>query len=224
MAKTAISFKVPPPLWEAFKTQTEELFLSRAPFLDYMVRREVAHLREELSELKLSGRAKRHISGAMKRMGPVSVNIDVAPATADALREVVVDHNLVRDAFMSRLIIFLRSTDALLKHLELPCKATSLPGGASLEEMPASPMRAMEAVRDDPMCYVRSHVEEIWGCGIYRVALPRAMDWAACYLPDDEVTGTAAYRRQSKEIAAMVSLLDGKPAPKRATKSARGAK
>lgn len=39
MPKAAIGFNVPPKLWVAFKTQTDELFLSRAPFLDYMVRR-----------------------------------------------------------------------------------------------------------------------------------------------------------------------------------------
>jgi len=60
MPKTAISFNVPPKLWEAFKKQTDELFLSRAPFLDYMVANELPHLRTDLAGLKLSLRAKRH--------------------------------------------------------------------------------------------------------------------------------------------------------------------
>jgi hypothetical protein len=208
MPKTAISFSVPPKLWDAFKTQADGLFLSRAPFLDYMVRNELGHLREELAGLKLSTRAKRHIAGAMKRMDPTSVNIEVHPETAAALREATQQHNLVRDAFMSRLIIFLRSTDAFLKHLEVPLTAQSRGTNTSLEDMPASPMRAMEAVRDDPLFYVRFHVEHNHECGIYRVRLPRELDWAACYLPDEEIPGTAAYRRQQKlgeELLAMLS-------------------
>ncbi|BEP60037.1 hypothetical protein GmRootV213_05910 [Variovorax sp. V213] len=66
MPRTAISFNIPPKLWEAFKTQTDGLFLSRAPFLDYMVANELPHLRTELDGLKLSLRAKRHIAGAVK--------------------------------------------------------------------------------------------------------------------------------------------------------------
>lgn len=47
MPKTAISFNVPPELWDAFKAQTDGLFLARAHFLDYMVSRELQHLRSE---------------------------------------------------------------------------------------------------------------------------------------------------------------------------------
>ena len=51
MSKTAISFKVPEALWKRFSTQTDELFLSRAPFLNHMVRRELIYLREDLAGL-----------------------------------------------------------------------------------------------------------------------------------------------------------------------------
>ena len=211
MPKSAISFNVPPKLWEAFKEQTDALFLSRAPFLDYMVRRELMHLRSDLSGLKLSLRAKRHIAGAMKRQGPVSVNIEVKPETAEALREVTHEHNLVRDAFMSRLIIFLRSTDAFLKLIEVPRIATSRGTNMGLEEMPSSPLGAMEAVRDDPLFYIRAHVESSYELGIYRLPLPRKLDWAACYLADDEIPGTAAYRRQKKQDDELLALLEETP-------------
>lgn len=207
MPKTAISFNVPPSLWTAFKAQTDSLFLSRAPFLDYMVYLELKHLRTELEGLKLSLRAKRHIAGAMKRTGPVSVNIEVQQRTADALREATSQHNMVRDAFMSRLIIFLRSTDAFLKLMELPLVAKSGLPSTHLEEMPASPLRAMEAVRDDPLFYIRSNVKAYEGCGIYRVMLPRSLDWAACYLADEDIPGTAANRRKQKRDDALANAL-----------------
>lgn len=223
MPKAAISFNAPPKLWAAFKKQTDELFLSRAPFLDYMVASELPHLRAELDGLKLSLRAKRHIAGAMKRTGPVSVNIEVRPETASALREATQAHNLVRDAVMARLLLFLRSTDAFLKYLEVPRLASSRGTDAFLEEMPSSPLKAMEAVRDDPLFYVRHHVEFAWEKGIYRVPLPRQLDWAACYLADEDIPGTAAFRRQQRETDQMLAMLDDIP-PKTTAKSSRSKK
>jgi hypothetical protein len=198
MKKHPISFRLPPSLWEKFKAQTDALFLSRAPFLDHMLSRELVHLGHELGERRLSLRAKRHIAGELKRTGPVSVNIEVRPETAQALRLAVKKHNLVRDAFIARMILFLRSSDALLDFLEIPRYANDRGLKVLLEEMPASPLRAMEAVRDDPMFYVRSHLQETHGTGTYGVELPQALDWAACYLDDERVPGTSRHRRHQK--------------------------
>jgi hypothetical protein len=176
-----------------------------------MIATELPRLRAELEGLELSLRAKRHIAGAMKRTGPVSVNIEVKPETAEALREAMKVHNLVRDAFMSRLVIFLRSNDALLDHLNVPRHINGRGSGRSLPEMPASPLGAMGELRDDPLFYVRSHIEGIHRMGIYRVQLPRQVDWAACYLADEDIPGTAAHRRQEKLTKDWLSMLDDVP-------------
>ena len=212
MPKTAISFKVPEKLWGDFKHQTDRLFISRAPFLNYMLHSELVYLREDLAGMKLSLRAKRHISGQLKRSGAMSVNIEVDPETANALRAAVKGHNLVRDAFLCRLIIFLRSTDAFLKLLEIP-RTTDSHWSLGLEEMPSSPLGAMEAVRDDPLYYVRSHLRAYYECGVYSVRLPERLDWAACYLSDENVPGTASHRKREKQDQEMFALLD-MPAPK----------
>ena len=120
MATTQISFKVPPGLWGSFKQQTDQLFMARAPFLNHMIAKEVPELIADIGSLKLTLRAKRHISGEVKRQRAESVNIEVDKETAASLNDAVKDHNLVRDAFLCRLIIFLRSSDALLNHLEVP--------------------------------------------------------------------------------------------------------
>ena len=221
MTKTAISFKVPPRLWKSFKEQTDSLFISRAPFLSYMVKGELRHLTEELAGLRLSTAAKRYISGELKRQEPVSVNIEVEPETADALRAATKAHNLVRDAFMCRLIIFLRSNDAFLDWLELPRLAANIRGGGSLQDMPASPLRAMEAVRDDPLYYVRNRVEDIHGCGIYRVPLMLGVDWAACYLEDDVVPKTRAFKRRKKELDEALGFLVETSTPGKAASASK---
>jgi len=203
-----ISFKVPPGLWSSFKEQADSLFLARAPFLDHMISKEVLELRVDLDARRLSLKAKRHISGELKRQGAKSVNIEVREETASALNDAVRDHNLVRDAFICRLIIFLRSSDALLKYLEVPREAGGRLFGGGLEKMPASPLKAMEAVRDDPLFYVRHYVRENWQCGIYDVALPKSHDWAACWLDDKEVPGTRAHREDQKVMAEMFDALE----------------
>jgi hypothetical protein len=216
MPRSAISFNVPSKIWTGFRTQTDALFLSRAPFLDHMIASELPHLREDLDGLKLSLRAKRHIAGQMKRQGVISVNIEVRPQTAAALREAAQAHNLVRDAFIARLLVFLRSSDALLKHLDVPRTARNPQGGWVLEEMPSSPLKAMEAVRDDPLFYVRNHILEAWEVGVYRVPLPRNLDWAACYLDDEEIPGTTAYRRQKKLGEELLAMFEDDAKPKSA--------
>lgn len=208
MPKSAISFKVPSKLWNAFKKQTDGLFLSRAPFLNYMVKNELPNLRQDLVGLKLSTAAKRYIMGELGRKDLVSVNIEVEPETANLLRATMKEHNLVRDAFICRLIVFLRCTDGLLEWLEVPKTTRACRHGGYLEDMPASPLGAMEAVRDDPLYYVRNHVEDIHKCGIHRVPLMRGAEWAACYLEDELVPSTRAFKKQQRDWDLSLSLLD----------------
>lgn len=196
-----ISFKIPPGLWSSFKEQTDGLFVSRAPFLDHMIAAEVSALRDDLENRVLSLRAKRHISGELKRQGAKSVNIEVQEETAVAINDVIREHNLVRDAFICRLIIFLRSGDALLKYLEVPLEVGGRFFSDGLEKMPSSPMKAMEAVRNDPFFYIRHYVRENWQCGIYTVPLPKSLDWAACFIDEKEVPGTKAYIEDQRLMA-----------------------
>lgn len=209
MRSQKISFKVPPGLWQSFATQTSSLFIARAPFLNHMIARETPKLVADLDGRKLSLPAKRHISGMLKKQGARSVNIEVEEKTASKLNAVVSECNLVRDAFLCRLIIFLRSSDYLLKHLEVPREVGS--GrvlGGSLEDMPSSPLKAMEAVRDDPLFYIRHHVNENWKYGIYTVPLPRSLDWAACFLEDKDIPGTKTYKEDQRQTAEAFELLE----------------
>lgn len=207
MATQKISFRVPPGLWEKFAAQASELFLNRAPFLNYAIGREVPELVRDLGGRRLSVAAKRYISGQLKKQGPKSVNIEIEEATAAALNVAVRQGNLVRDAFLCRLLIFLRSTDTLLAHLEVPRDVRDR-SAIGLEPMPSSPMKAMEVVRDDPLFYVRHHVEHNWNCGIYLVQLPRALDWASCFLEDKDVRGTRAFKEEQRISAELYDAME----------------
>src|SRR5258706_5317787 len=147
MTQTKMSFRAQPGLWQRFTDQANSLFLLRGPFLNHMIAAETSHLETDLAGRTLSLRAKRHISGMLKKQDPTSVNIEVEQSTVDHLNDVVRRHNLVLDAFLCRMIAFLRGSDSLLKYLDVPRQVDR-----RLEPMPSSPIEAMEAVRDDPLC------------------------------------------------------------------------
>lgn len=201
MSKTPISFRVPESLWQRFTEQTSALFLSYGPFLDHMLTVELPYLQKDLRGKRLCLRAKRYVSGELKRMTPENpnVNFSVRPETADLLRQITKEHNIVRDSFFCRLLVLLRSTDALLKYLDVPRQATDRGLSAGLEEMPSSPLRAMEAVRDDPLFYIREHLQDAQGLGLYLVGLPAP--YLLCYLEDEHVPGTGANKRLQKAWA-----------------------
>ena len=110
MSKASISFTVPEALWRSFSNQTNALFLNKGPFLAHMLSIELPRLRDDVEDFKLSLRAKRLIGGALKKVAPLApnVNIEMPVHTAELLRAVVRDHNLMRDAFFCRLLVLLR--------------------------------------------------------------------------------------------------------------------
>lgn len=200
MPKTSISFRVPSTLWTNFKQQTDSLFLSRAPFLDHVLQVELKHLATDLDGIRLSSRTKRYIANKLPRLDPISVNIEVSASTAQQLREVMNQHNVVRDAFINRLIIFLRGEKYIFDDLEVPHRITdSGPWGkVGLPSLPTSPVLAMSEVIDDPLYYLRGYVQHRWGKGLYAIELPSWLDWAACTLPHERIVGSGAYNKEIK--------------------------
>ena len=156
------------------------------------------------------------------------MNIEVEDATAIALNRAIEEGNLVRDAFLCRLLIFLRSTEALLNYLEVPHQVPATihldRRAIGLEAMPTSPLEAMEAVRDDPLYYVRNYVRENWDCGIYMVQLPRSLDWAACFIEDKDVPGTRAFKLEERATAELYEAFETTALECSNTASRRGEK
>ena len=207
MTLKKVSFKVPPELWSSFATQANGLSLLRGQFLNDVMAGEVEELKKELNGRRLSLRAKKYISGLLKKSGAKSVNIELAEATVSALNEIVQKSNLVRDAFLCRLLIFLRGSDALLNHLEVPLLIDGRTPGGKLEALPTSPLKAMEAVKDDPMFYIRNFLDDQFS-NIYTVHLPEELNWAACFLEDVDVPGSKENKEQQRKYEDLFDLLE----------------
>lgn len=196
MANTRrITVKVYERLWDNFAKQTEALYLKRDAFLNHVIWRETPELAKDMAGKKLSLLARRHIARELNKLVTIPVNIVLEEEVAKALDQVVEDGNLVRDAFINRLLMWLRSQDALLNSLEIPLLVNGLKGQQSL---PVSPLKAMEEVRDDPFYYIRNALKEA-GEGLYSIDLPPILTPAmiiglSCYLDDEKVPGTETYK------------------------------
>jgi hypothetical protein len=195
---TKITTHLYEPIFQDFTAQLKSLPLKRDAFIELMVERELPRLKEDLAGKVNSAAAKRYIAGSLKRMGGANVgvlrplSISFRKSTAEGLRELEQAHNFPRDAFFNRLIAFLRSTDYLLKELALPAMVQQAGGGS--EDMPTSPMAALEATFFDPLYYLRNACQERYRCGLYTLGL--RWPGLACHLPDVEVPGTEEYIEQ----------------------------
>lgn len=209
METTKITVRIYEPLLRNFDKQLDSLFIKRDAFLNAMIREEVSNLKEDLAGRCNSAAAKRHIARELKRLGTKTVNVVVDKATADALNEVVAETNMVRDAFVNRLIMFLRSSPKMLQGLDLPEYVTGSDFAGVVEPMPTSPMRAIESVHSDPFYYLRVACEERHGKGLYLLDLPAQMTGFACVLDDSVVPGTRAHEAAEREVQEMQDALSG---------------
>lgn len=208
MSTTKMTVKVYDKLMENFNRQVGALYLMRDAFLNHMIRVETSHLAEDLTGKRQSPAARKYIAGSLKRLGTTTVNIVVEKETADRLNKVVEETNLVRDAFINRLIVFLRSSGFLMKFLELPEFITYSEFKSFMEPMPTSPMKAIEAVHADPFYYLRTAVEERHQTGLYLVHFSSTLAGFECYLEDEYVPGTPSYEEQQRRLDESLRELD----------------
>lgn len=209
---TKLTGKMYEPMFRDFDRQLIGLLLRRDAFLDKVIAQEIPHLRADLKGKRLSDAANRYISQSLKRLGGdkagvlLQVSIALRHQTADELRYVVEEHNLVRDAFLNRLIVLLRSSDMFLKALDLPTRIEWNRRDGT-EDMPMSPLRAIEETLWDPFHYLRAACQTRHGCGLHLLQFPQQLVALSCYLDDEQVPGTQAYRERDEENRLL--LLEG---------------
>ena len=208
MGETKITVKIFSPLLKAFDDQVGRLYLKRDAFLNHIIKQEVPHLAEDMDGRRLSANARRYVSGQLKRMGTTTVNIVVDKETADSLNDVIRRANMVRDAFLNRLIVFLRSSNALLKYLELPAMIVRSEFESLYEEMPTSPLAAIETVFGDPLYYLRLAADERFKTGLYLLDLPPKLIGFSCFLEDAQVPGTKDHAARSRMVEEMMKELE----------------
>ncbi|WP_347986222.1 hypothetical protein [Methylomonas sp. AM2-LC] len=192
MNTTKISIKIYEPLLSAFDSQLDRVFFKRDAFLNNILKTEIKKLDKEMEGKRLSREARRYISQELRRLGTKNINIVVEKDVADFLNEIIDRHNMVRDAFMNRLFLFLRSSDKLLSYLDIPPTIDD-PDLRHCESMPTSPLYAIESVISDPFFYIENAVRKQYNTGIYLLELPPERIGFSCFLDDSQVPGTKEF-------------------------------
>jgi hypothetical protein len=195
---TKMTVKLFQPMYVKFSRQLAAMPLLKDAFIEEMILSELTYLKEDLSGKVNSDAARRYIAGRLKSMGPKDkelepVSIKVSVSTAARLRRVVEQHNLCRDAFVNFLFACLRSEDRFLEYLGLSNRVGKIGWQSGVEDMPTSPLKAIEVSLSDPLYYMRSECQDLYGCGLYALELPAHMHGFSCYLPDRMVPGTAEH-------------------------------
>lgn len=210
MEETKITAKIFLPMLENFNKQINRLHIKRDSYLNAMIKAELPYLEAEMQGKVLSTKAKRYIAGSLKRMGTHNVNIVVEKDIADRLNKIVSESNLVRDAFINRLILLLRSSDSFLKNVGLPLRINTNAYRVMVFDLPTSPLNAIEEVMTDPLYYLRIASDEMDGLGLYERPLPQNMIGFSCFIEDAFIPGTTDYEDFHAELDLKLDIFESK--------------
>jgi hypothetical protein len=206
--QTKITVKIYSPLLADFGSKVEKLFMKRDAFLNNLIQGELLNLKQDLEGKSLSNKARQYVAGKLKRLETTYINVVVDRQTAKDLNDVVQQTNIVRDAFVNRLLYLFRASDAALRYLELPAEVSRSSFASNVESMPTSPMTALSEIISDPLYYLRIAAYERHHCGLYSLDLPESLDAFACYLDDSRVPGTDAFITAEQENQDLIEALE----------------
>jgi len=203
--------------------QFASLPLSRDAFLSDLIHAECHHLENELKgKPALSSKANRHISAQLNRKinkglenqgweGVKQINLLLDKETADRLNGIVADKNLVRDAFINRLFLFLAAPPNMFKWFDEPVKddfdfsRLDRDQLYELENFSVSPIEYVSQALRTPFYWLRKSFELAGVAnneeGLYLVRLPEKYTGFTVYMEDIEVPGTKENENHKVEMA-----------------------
>lgn len=192
-----ITVKVFEPLLTLFMDHLKSCFIQRDAFVNHILTLEIEHLAKDLEGKRLSDKARRHITRSLRdvKAGTKTINIVVDNSVSKALGKVVVESNLVRDAFFNRLFLFLCAKDELLSRLHLPTDTSDRFFNQWSFQRPTAPMGAVSEVLSDPLWALREACQDTHEEGLYLIHLGTQYDGFACWMDDASVPGTSERRK-----------------------------
>ena len=209
---TKISVGVITTLFHDWQAQLEDCFMKRDAFLEHVLRCELEHLRADLAGKRNSDQAKAYISQALRRLGGARTlaikprSFKISKGTADALRAIEHEHNLVRDALVNRLIVLMRGRRGLLRALDLPQTVSwTSDSGSALH---VGPLPNLLEMVSDPLYNLRAECHRVHGCGLHALDLPAELVGLSLYLDDEDVPGTDASELRGAWAAELNMLAD----------------
>lgn len=212
--KQKMSFRVYEVLLGRFNKEFQNLPLARDQFISNLIRTECECLAADLEGKRLSDEAKVFIANRLRSMEkgtrPVSIVIDTNVVAR--LNEIVEKTNIVRDAFLNRILYFLLLTVRLRNHLDLPDELNQFQiiskrkSELRWENIPVSPIEWLAQVLADPFCYLREELSRHneGGNKLYLMPMEEEFVGFTCFAEYSELPGTDAYKRQQEEFSDLI--------------------
>jgi len=210
MEKTKITMKVHEKIFEAFSMKIEAVHLKRDAYLNHVLKCEIKSLSEELKGKKQSTKARRYVSGELNRLNLKTINVVVDKEVAARLNFITKEHNLVRDAFVNRLFLYLLGHKKLLSWLELPefISQDEYNPENFIADVPTAPLDAVDYFITDPLYHLRLAANERFNQGLYLLDLPNQYDSFSCFIGDEYVPGTIENKKHSEKMDELLVSLD----------------
>jgi len=197
--KQKISFRVSEILLAIFNNEILALPLARDQFLNNLIKVECEYLAKDMEGKRLSNEAKVFIANKLRSMEkgtrPVSVMLDVDVAAR--LNEIVGKTNIVRDAFVNRVIYFFLMTDKLQKYLGLGRYVSGINNING--NIPLSPIKLIEDALTAPFHYLRNELAE-HDEKLYLLILEDKLVGFTCYAEYSDLPGTEEYKHQMEKF------------------------
>lgn len=187
MARSKITVKVFALLLKDFDARLRALHIKRDAFLEHVISKELPYLEKDLEGKCLPPKVRQYIARKLKRMGTVQINLLIDKATAERLNEIVSRTNISRDAFINRIIFFLRASDNLLQHFGLPSTADDAMFAGLISPLPLGYLDAISLAHRDPLLLLRLAIKKRFEIGLNLLDLPEAFVAFACYLDESVV-------------------------------------
>lgn len=171
-----------------FDAQVRACFMHRDAFLEHLIQCEMPRLRQDLLGKRNSDKVKTYIADALHRLGGTKslsskhYSFNIQKETADELRELEHEHNLVRAALFNRLIALSCGQASLFEALDLPLM---LQGSGRHREKQVGLQPELAELMADPFYLIRFECLRIHGCGIHALKFPMQWVGLSLYLPDE---------------------------------------
>lgn len=178
-----VSFRIAKNLHDEFSQKLNRLSLKRDSFLNRVLEREIARLELELKGTRLSDSFKRVTSSKLAVKDLIMVNVVLQEHVVDELNRVVEQHNLVRDAFINRVILFLLCTDGFMRLMNIPSYVEGDVLNKYSNAIPVTPFDLLEITLSDPLFFIHEYLQT----GLYNFNFYNDGDAYSCLEPEPTI-------------------------------------
>lgn len=192
MNQTKLTFSVFKGVEQRLKKSLDQLFIKRDGFIEHLINTELPNLKDAMAGLKNSPSARAFINKSMdKKRLTTTITVVVKKSLASKLKQVIDEHNLSRDAFINRMLIFTLLNAKQLEALGIERTASEIESRIDfVDAIPTSPMEAFSYWMDDPLFLIRESLK-LTEENMYLIDLDclksNLNTMTACYFPNEQL-------------------------------------